>query len=52
MTTTTQIQARQEKRIAEFAKLGIKASKGTWLGTIELSASQAEKVLKMLRKVK
>ena len=49
MTTTAQIQARQTKRIAEFAKHGIKVRKGAWLGSIELSAGQAEKVLRMLR---
>lgn len=50
MDMVERCERKQAERIAELASLGIKAEKGKWLGAINLSAGEAEKVLKLLRK--
>lgn len=40
----------QRERIDEFSSFGIRAKKGTCSGEINLTATEAEKVLRMLRR--
>lgn len=42
----------QAMRITELASIGLKANRGRCLGTIEFSAGEAEKLLRMMRRLK
>lgn len=48
MATIENRERKQAQRCEEFAKHGIEAFKGHYLGEIQLPAKQAAKVLKML----
>lgn len=40
----------RDERLAEFRKLGLKPEQGAWIGTIQFSATDVVKLLKLLRK--
>lgn len=46
------IERKHQERIAEFAEFGIEAGRGHYQAAISLSAGSAEKVLRMLRRLK
>lgn len=47
------IVARQSKRLAEFREMGVNAKRGFNIsGSIRMSASEAEKCLRLLRRLK
>lgn len=46
------IEQKRQERIAEFAENGVKVEAGPFVGWVKLSATDAEKLLKMLRRLK
>jgi hypothetical protein len=39
----------RDERMAEFRKMGLKPEDGRWIGTIQFSATDAVKLLKLLK---